>query len=236
MSTTAWIVAAALGALLVAALVALARTLRTTRDDLATEREHRAEAERSVAHLESRTGTLRAELAEAHHTNAELTARLRRASTDPRTLGLWALERHRQARLAGTPMLATPNGPGLDVAAELRAAIALELELLREEVGTHGEVVEVSLGEPLEARDALAALRVVQELAAALAKRADELRVTIARDQAHAVVIVEAIGWADAPPSQAALAISLAALDGTLEQRLDAGTLVAVARLGSAGS
>jgi hypothetical protein len=225
-------VAAAIAVAAVAAAIVLRRDGKRVAAELATSETARAEAERSVQHLETRNGTLRSELAEAHHGNAELTARLRRAqSGDSRSLGLWALERHRQARVAGTPMLGNAVGPGIDVAGQLHAAVSLELELLREEVGTHAELVRLTLGDPVDPREALAALRVVQELAAMLAKRADELRVTVDRDQDHAVVTVEAVGWTDPIPNQTALEQGVSALDGSLELRNGDGTLTAVARL-----
>lgn len=230
-----WILLAVVAAVAVAAVVAalvLLRDRRRVAAALATVEASLAEANRSVEHLETRTGTLRSELAEAHHGNAELTARLRRAqSGDARSLGLWALERHRQARVAGTPLLGNAIGPGIDVAGELHAAVALELELLREEVGTHAELLSITLGDPLDPREALAALRVVQELAATLAKRADELQVTIERDDDHAVVTVVAVGWTDPVPTQPALEQGVSALDGSLELSNGDGTLTAVARL-----
>ena len=93
--------------------------------------------------------SLRNELAEAHQTNAELTARIGRAnpSEGSRALGLWALERHRQARLASTPLLGLAVGPGADLTVGLTEAIRVELELLREEVGTHAELAALDLGD-----------------------------------------------------------------------------------------
>jgi hypothetical protein len=230
-----WILLAVVAAIALAAVVAaimLRHDRQEVRRELTATEAALAESRRSVQHLETRAGTLRSELAEAHHGNAELTARLRRAqSGDTRSLGLWALERHRQARVAGTPLLGNMLGPGLDVASELHAAVSLELELLREEVGTHAELVELALGDPVDPREALAALRVVQELAATLAKRADELRVTIRREQDGAVVIVEALGWTDPVPSQPALEQGVHALDGSLQLTNGDETLTATARL-----
>ena len=193
------------------------------------------EAQRSIEHLQTRAGTLRAELAEQHHTNAELTARLRHATTTAgRAPGLWALEQLRQARAADTPLLVAATGPGVDVAAELRAALTLELELLREEVGTHAELGEVALGSPVDAREALTTLRVVQELTAALAKRADELRVTIAREGRDAVITIEAQGYGDTSATHAGLEHGLAALEATLAFRPGPDGLVAVVRIPAA--
>jgi hypothetical protein len=226
------VVVAAIAVAAIAAALVVRRERKRVEAELASSEESLAEARRSVEHLETRTATLRSELAEAHHGNAELTARLRRAqSGDARSLGLWALERHRQARVAGTPLVGSAIGPGIDVAGELHAAVALELELLREEVGTHAELVALTLGDPVDPREALAALRVVQELAATLAKRADELQVRIERDDDDAVVTVVAVGWNDPVPSQPALEQGVSALDGSLELSNGDGTLTAVARL-----
>jgi len=223
---------AAIAVAAIGAAVALRRDRQRVEHSLAEEQAAHTEARRSVEHLETRNATLRSELAEAHHGNAELTARLRRAqSGDTRSLGFWALERYRQARVAGTPLVGNALGPGLDVGAELQAALALELELLREEVGTHAELVELALGDPVDPREALAALRVVQELAATFAKRADELRVAVGRDHDQATVTVEAVGWTDPVPNQPALEQGLRALDGSLELTNGDGTLTAVARL-----
>ena len=120
----------------------------------------------------------------------------------------------------------------MDVLVELRSAVALDLELLRDEVGTHGELVGISLGDQVEARDALATLRVIQELTAALAKRSDELRVTVDRDSDDIVVTVEAVGWTEEAPPHGALTSSLTGLDAILEMRSTGNDLVAVVKIG----
>ena len=53
--------------------------------DLESERHAHGETRRGSEHLETRMRTLRAELAEAHHTNADLTARITR--TNPADAG-----------------------------------------------------------------------------------------------------------------------------------------------------
>jgi hypothetical protein len=226
----AWIIAAvALAAIVVVVLVAVIRHRRTTAV-LVTTRAELDDARRSTQHLETRVATLRQELSEQHQVNAELTARLRSAG-DARASGLWTLERIRQGRLAGTPSLNPTTGPGIDIATDLRAALALELELLREEVGTYAEVSRVELGNPVSPREALAVLRVVQELAAALAKRADELRITIDRDGDSALVTVIASGWSEAAPNHGILERGVTALNGTLELSSEAEVLTAEVRI-----
>ena len=201
--------------------------------DLEAERNAHQETQRSSEHLETRMRTLRSELAEAHHTNADLTARASRV--DPRdagrALGLWSLERLRQARVAGTPLLGLAVGPGMDLTAGLTEAIRVELEVLREDVGTHAELTTVELGAGIDARDALTVLRTVQELTAILAKRADELQVSIEREHDRAIITVAALGWDDSTPNTAAFESGLDALDGALELRPDpetADTLLAI--------
>ncbi|MGZ4756943.1 MAG: hypothetical protein ACXWA9_18715 [Acidimicrobiia bacterium] len=230
-----WIVA--ITAVAVIVIVVLAATLRHRRmsHELAAERAALDDSRRSTEHLETRVATLRQELSEQHRANAELTARLRTAG-DARAAGLWSLERLRQSRLAGTPTLRATSGPGINLAADLRDAIALELELMREEVGTYAEVGDVELGNPVSPREALAVLRVVQELAAALAKRSDELKITIERDGDAARVTVRATGWSEAAPNHTTLQQCVAALDGTLELRPEAGMLVAEVRIPDRGS
>ena len=245
MSVAGWIVLAVVAVALVVAEVGWwrASAARRARErgltaELEEERAARAESARANEHLETRMRSLRNELAEAHQTNAELTARIGRAnpSDSSRALGLWALERHRQARLASTPLLGLAVGPGADLSVGLTEAIRVELELLREEVGTHAELAALDLGEGVGAHEALTILRIVQELTSTLAKRADELQVFVGREERDATVRVVAIGWTDAPPNASAFESGLAALDGTLDLRPDpdtADTLLAVVRLGA---
>jgi hypothetical protein len=225
-----WLVVAVAAAVLLVVVLSALVLHRRQRRELEAERERVVEAGRTTAHLERRVATLRHELAEQHRTNAELTARLRTAG-DARGAGLWVLERLRQSRLAGTPPLRAASGPGLDMAADLREAITLELELLREEVGTHAEVGDIALGAQVSAREALAVLRVVQELAATVAKRADELRVDVQRDGDAAIVTVTALGWSESPPHHGVLERGVSALQGSLDLRAEDGTLTAAVRI-----
>lgn len=240
MSIAGWIVLGVLVVAVVAVAIGWQRTgvaRRQIDEALRDERAGHAETRRKTEHLETRMRSLRNELADAHQTTAELTARIGRANPadSGRLLGLWALERHRQARIAGTPLLGLAVGPGVDLQSGLTEAIRVELEILREEVGTHADLATLELGDSVDARDALTVLRVVQELTATFAKRADELAVSITRDDDIVVVTVAAIGWTDAHPNASAFESGLAALDGTLALRADpddADTLLAVVRLG----
>lgn len=243
MAVAAWILVAVLAVVVLITTIGWVRTssaARRTETELNTElgRERAARTEATLAneHLETRMRSLRNELADAHQTNAELTARIGRSNPADagRALGLWALERHRQARLAGTPLLGLVVGPGADLVSGLGEAIRLELEVLREDVGTHAELVTLDLGESVDPYEALTILRIVQELTATLAKRADELGVAVVRDDDLLTVSVRAVGWTDPAPNASAFESGLAALDGTLDLRPDpdAGdTLLAVVRL-----
>lgn len=241
MSVAGWIILSVLVLAVIGAVILWFRSRAAgaqTAAELDVERAAHIETRRGSEHLETRMRTLRAELAESHRTNADLTARIGRSNPADasRALGLWALERHRQARVAGTPLLGLAIGPGIDLTAALTEAIRVELEVLREEVGTHAELLSIDLTEGIDARDALTVLRVVQELTATLAKRADELNVTVAQDDDLAVVTVAAVGWSDPPPNVAAFESGLAALEGTLELRPDADqadTLLAIVRIGT---
>lgn len=245
MPAVAWIVIAVLTLALLGAVIGwilnsgARRDLRTalTEEQAALEAERAAHTEstKRADHLETRTRTLRNELTDAHQTNAELTQRIGRAQpADGRALGLWALERHRQARSAGTPLLGLAIGPGVDLVTALSEAVRVELEVLREDVGTHGELVATDPGEDLDPATALTLLRVVQELAALLAKRADELEVTIGHDADAQRVTVAALGWTDPAPAMAAFEAGVAALDGRIELQPDpdrADTLLAIVTL-----
>jgi len=245
-SVAGWIVLAVVAVALVVSIVGWVRTARAASiraaaltGELEQERAAHAEATKANEHLETRMRSLRNELADAHQTNAELTTRIGRANPadGSRALGLWALERHRQARLASTPLLGVAVGPGVDLTTGLTEAIRVELELLREEVGTHAELDVLDLGDAVDAHEALTILRIVQELTSTLAKRADELHVEVGRAERDATVRVVALGWSDAPPNASAFESGLAALDGTLDLRPDPDaddTLLAVVRLGVA--
>ncbi len=238
MPAVAWIVISVLTLALLGAAIGWILNSGARRDlaaALATEQAAHAETTKTGEHLETRMRTLRNELNEAHQTNAELTQRIGRGNpADGRALGLWALERHRQARVAGTPLLGVAIGPGMELTTGLTEAIRVELEVLREDVGTHGELTEVDLGDALTPTTALAVLRVVQELAAIFAKRADELEVVLGHDGDSHLVTLAALGWTDPTPNLAVFEAGVAALGGALEIQPDperADTLLAIVRL-----
>jgi hypothetical protein len=229
-----WIVAIIAAAVLVLVVLTAGILQRRARRALASERADLVEARKSMEHLETRVTTLRHELSDEHRANAELNAQLHTAG-DVRAAGLWALERLRQSRLLGTPALPT-SGPGVDIATDLRSAIGLELELLREEVGTYAEVTSFELGSSVSPREALAVLRIIQELTATFAKRADELRLDIDRDGDSTRVTVIAVGWSEAIPNPMILERGVAALEGTLELSAEASELTAAVRIPDRGA
>ena len=215
-----WIVAIAAVAVIVVVVVAAVIRQRRLNDVLLGERAG-ARRRRAVRreHLEGRVATLRQELSEQHRENAELNARLRNAG-DTRSGGLWTLERIRQTRLAGTPTLRTA-GPGIDMAGDLRAALGLELELLREEVGTYAEVTGVDLGNsvsPAGGTGRPARRPGARGSAREACRRAGG---HVARDGDFARVTVTAKGWSEPAPNRDLLERSVVALNGRLEQRIE---------------
>ena len=113
---------------------------------------------------------------------------------------------------------ASPSDPAPTSTVGLTEAIRVELELLREEVGTHAELATLELGEGVDAHEALTILRVVQELtvdAREAGRRAPGAR-RHARTATPTVRVV-ALGWTDSPPNASAFESGLAALDGTLD-------------------
>jgi len=175
-----------------------------------------AAAEARAAELAERVDALEFELARDAG---------RRALPD----ALWRLELVRQHRV-GWARGDAPGGDELaDPVPRLEAALAAELELLREDVGTYAELEEWTADPALDASQTLAVLRVVQELLAAVAKRADELSVRVtARDDGVAVRVTCA-GWSDTHGATPALDVVEAAvrdLAGKVERHEEQGALV----------
>jgi hypothetical protein len=143
---------------------------------------------------------------------------------------LWRLELIRLHRV-GWARGPAPGVDELEAPAErLSAALGAEVELVREDVGTYAELGEGVLDAELDAAFALGALRMAQELLAALAKRSDAITVTV-RATADAVgLTVSCSGWSedgDAAAALAAVAASAGDLAGSLTVTEEAGSLVA---------
>lgn len=184
-------------------------------------------AEVTLAAAASAAETRNADLAERVDTLEFELARDagRRALPD----ALWRLELARQHR-AGWVRGDVPGADDLvDPAPRLEAAIAAELELLREDVGTYAELSGWAADESLDASQTLSVLRIVQELLAAVAKRSDELAVQVLTRDDGVVVTVTCAGWSDGQDAAPALDVVEAAvrdLAGKLERREEGGALV----------
>jgi hypothetical protein len=111
---------------------------------------------------------------------------------------VWILERRRRARAWAVvvgQIGATPPDLGGDPSAGLADALALELEIIREEVGTPGRLVGGDQPLGPEPGAAVVGLLVATELLQALARRADSLRVSLAADGDATVVDLAGEGW-----------------------------------------
>lgn len=255
-----WVITAAVLVVALVAL-GLAWRVRKDRDRLRArtevDQDRLARQAADLEHLERRNRALREELAEQFRIIDDLMGRLGRDDS-ARVRGLWALEELRQRRAAGEPdpALLGPafDGTGLgdpsledasleELAGEasyegsgdvpgLLDVLHRELELVREEVGTPAELAAFEVPAPLDAGLALGVLRVVQELAAALARRSDELVFTIATEPGATVVTVWADGWSEPDvPGRAHLESALGAFGGGLTIEPEDKALVATARL-----
>ncbi|MCZ7527145.1 MAG: PAS domain-containing protein [Acidimicrobiia bacterium] len=152
----------------------------------------------------------------------------------PATLrALWALERLRQAREWGSVAPPVPAG-GDDLSDELRAAIELELAMLRDEIGTDGDLVEDWVDAPIPAASALAALRVAQEVMGAVAKRADKVDVGLRADSGGLVLTLAALSWKGAVEQLSSLGVlseAVEAVNGKLHVDRHESRLVVILEL-----
>lgn len=116
---------------------------------------------------------------------------------------LWGLERLRQQRewsaVAGPSVPVPTRSEAMPTvarcSAELAAAVAIELTVIREQVGTPGQVAGFRPGPDLRPGTALVALRIVSELLYALARRCEDLQVHLGPDADDLVVTVAGEGW-----------------------------------------
>ncbi len=143
---------------------------------------------------------------------------------------LWRLELLRQHRSGWLPEPAAADAELIGPAERLAAALTTEVELLREDVGTYAELAEAVMEAELDAAFALGALRMAQELLAAVAKRSESIAVTV-RSAADSVgLTVSCTGWtadADAAPALEAVAAAATDLAGSLTLSEEDGSLVA---------
>jgi hypothetical protein len=165
-------------------------------------------------------------------TQVELFEHQRALEATPRGLAdaLWRLELVRQHRVGwargpapGTEELAEP-------AQRLSDALATEVELVREDVGTYAELGGAVVEAELDAAFALGALRMVQELLAAVAKRSEAITVAVRTAVDSVGVTVSCSGWStdpDAARSLDAVAAAAGDLAGSLTVTENDGSLVA---------
>jgi hypothetical protein len=184
-----------------------------------------ADAARDRDELRTRGGELETQVERLEHQLA--------LDACPRGLpdALWRLELLRQHRVGwGRGTVPDVEGPA-DPASRLAAALATEVELVREDVGTYAEIDEGALaGGPLDSAFALGTLRMAQELLAGVAKRSDAITMTVHTTPDTVGLTVSCSGWTaegDAATALEAVAASAADLAGSLTVTEDAGSLVA---------
>lgn len=210
-------------AVMAASAVALAVLLAKARSDLGAERLARVQSEDAGAAARFDADTARSALAETSTRLAEiessLEAETRRAdlaelplreaerraqqlahsmvSWGEAALALERLGRHRTWSVLAGPSLAPPWG---DAESEspgrtLLQGIEMEIESIREEVGTPGQL-QVVLGEELQLEPAPAALGLtaIRELLRRLAPRCEELEVHVDGSPVPPEIAVQAIG------------------------------------------
>ena len=121
---------------------------------------------------------------------AQAVAEARLGTVEPRLAALWALallEQQRTWRLS----LASPNAAGPD---GLAGALAMEVDRIREEVGTPG-TLELRLDPPVATGDAALALLAARELLAALVPHTQSYDVVVGREGPRLSVDVVCTGW-----------------------------------------
>ncbi len=143
---------------------------------------------------------------------------------------LWRLEQVRQHR-GGWTRAPVPGGTELRSPAErLTAALANEVELVREDVGTYVEIGEPSFETDLDSAFALGTLRMAQEILAAVAKRCDAITVTVRTGVDSVGLTVSCTGWSGEPEASHTLDVIATAagdLAGDLVVTETDGSLVA---------
>jgi hypothetical protein len=141
---------------------------------------------------------------------------------------LWELERLRLERewaeVAGTP---APTPVPWDRG--LRAAIAVELEIIREVIGTPSQLEPAVQSEDTNPETALAATLLATEVLRRLAHVGDEMMVSVSADADVSVAVTTVL--ADAEPDLSRLTAAAAALGGELTLSSNSGELKTHLRL-----
>jgi|SRR5215217_6965673 len=178
----------------------------TAERDAATARATEAEAARDEARIAVDAATTRATEAEVRATEAEVraTEAADRNGVDPQVL--WALEQARSER-TWRQSVAVSEGSFLDGADDpLLAALHVELDAAREDVGAIVEL-DAELPAPLTPAGSVLVLRAAQELLAGAVKAAEETTLRVHVDGDDVLVTIEATDEAGAPVAIEALAI-----------------------------
>jgi hypothetical protein len=198
------------------------------------------EADRRALRFGTRVGELEALAAELDTHIDDLERQIgREAARHGLPDALWRLELVRQHRLGWGRGPVPGGGEALARSADrLAGALAAEMELVREDVGTFAELGACSLDERLDASRALAALRMVQELLAAVAKRSEEVAVEVRSLPEGLGITLSCAGWTpDGDDLSAVEVVSAAAreLGGTVAVNQESGAFFVSVALPEAG-
>jgi hypothetical protein len=155
----------------------------------------------------------------------------RSLDTAPRGLAdaLWRLELLRQHRLGWAREPAPATTDLAEPGKRLAGVLATEVELVREDVGTYAELADEVAEAELDGAYALGALRMAQELLAAVAKRSDSITLTVRTAPDAVGLTVTCSGWnPEAGPEPGLEWVAAAAVDlaGALTITEDDGTLL----------
>jgi hypothetical protein len=195
-------VVVALVAAVVVAVAAVAGTAVLTR----RVRQEAARADAALADLASACADLASARADLEAVGAERDGAARRgAAADALVRSMWSLELLRVAReWTVTSGGADDVAPvAADTGAELTAALRLELDRRREETGVPGELDGVALAD-VPVATALAALRLVEEVLAAVSRPSEGFTVAL-RSGDDALAATIALDAVDAPAVPAVL-------------------------------
>jgi hypothetical protein len=198
-----------------------------------TDRSGREAAEARVAALEAQASDVRSSKEAAEARVAALEAKATDGA-EPRLVALWALAQLEQQRAWRLSLAAVIEGEPDG----LPRALAMEVDRIREEVGTPGSL-DLRLDPPVGVDDAALALLAARELLAALVPHTQAYDMVIARDGSRLAIEVVCTGWegpAEAADDVSRLLAAIAPAGGDLQLDTDAdGRLRAVVQLRLAG-
>jgi hypothetical protein len=229
------------------AIVALVVTVRTTAGRLAAERSRTEDLDGRLAHALSAAAEAQHQAEAARHdrdlavTRAEA-ADQQRAAADQQLAAasgglvaaapLWDLERQRLQR--EWTELVGPSVPlPLPWDGSLSAFIGVQLEIIREQIGTPSQLEPSKAAWTTEPATAVPAARLATELLRRLAMEGEEITVTFGEDEEISVAI--ATEGPTSGPDLSGLGATAAALGGHLALHHGAGELRAQLRLKATG-